>query len=75
MGSETLPAPQGQALASIIEGILGQEVPLQKYASGAALGALLSASGIGGLYARFAGDERLKNVPRGGSLVTFTLVE
>ena len=32
------------------------------------------ASGIGGLYSRFAGDERLKNVPKGGSLITFALV-
>lgn len=33
------------------------------------------ASGIGGLYARFAGDERLKNVPKGGTLMTFGLVD
>jgi putative OPT family oligopeptide transporter len=49
MGSAELPAPQGQALASIIQGILGGDVPLDKYAAGAGLGALLSASGIGGL--------------------------
>lgn len=49
LGSEKLPAPQGQALASMIDGILGGNVPIQKYLSGAALGALLSASGIGGL--------------------------
>ena len=49
MGSEQLPAPQGQALASVIEGILGGDVPVQKYLAGAGLGALLSASGIGGL--------------------------
>lgn len=49
MGSERLPAPQGQALASMIQGILGGEVPLQKYIAGAGLGALLSASGVGGL--------------------------
>lgn len=49
LGSERLPAPQGQALASMIKGILGGEVPLQKYIAGAGLGALLSASGIGGL--------------------------
>jgi len=49
LGSQRLPAPQGQALASMIEGILGGEVPLQKYVAGAGLGALLSASGIGGL--------------------------
>ncbi len=49
LGSAELPAPQGQALASVIQGILGGDVPLAKYASGAGLGALLSASGIGGL--------------------------
>ncbi len=49
LGSDQLPAPQGQALASVIEGILGGDVPRDKYLSGAALGALLSASGIGGL--------------------------
>jgi len=49
LGSEDLPAPQGQALASVIEGILGGDVPMDKYAAGAGLGALLSASGIGGL--------------------------
>jgi putative OPT family oligopeptide transporter len=49
IGSEKLPAPQGQALASVIQSILGGEVPLDKYISGAGLGALLSASGIGGL--------------------------
>jgi putative OPT family oligopeptide transporter len=49
LGSERLPAPQGQALASMIDGILGGDVPVQKYVAGAGLGAVLSASGIGGL--------------------------
>ncbi len=49
MGSERMPAPQAQALASTISGILGGDVPVEKYAAGAGLGALLSASGIGGL--------------------------
>ncbi|MHC4889948.1 MAG: OPT family oligopeptide transporter [Planctomycetota bacterium] len=49
LGSTKLPAPQGTALAQTIKGILGGEVPLQKYIAGAGLGALLSASGIGGL--------------------------
>jgi putative OPT family oligopeptide transporter len=49
LGSDQLPAPQGQALASVIEGILGGDVPRDKYLTGAGLGALLSASGIGGL--------------------------
>ncbi len=49
LGSDQLPAPQGQALASVIQGILGGDVPRDKYLTGAGLGALLSASGIGGL--------------------------
>lgn len=49
LGSPRLPAPQGSALASMIEGILGGDVPLEKYIAGAGLGALLSATGIGGL--------------------------
>ena len=49
LGSDRLPAPQGQALASMVNGILGGDVPLQKYLAGAGLGGLLSASGIGGL--------------------------
>ena len=43
LGSDRLPAPQGQALASIIEGILGGDVPLDRYIAGAAIGAVLSA--------------------------------
>jgi putative OPT family oligopeptide transporter len=49
LGSERLPAPQASALANMVEGILGGEVPVHKYIAGAGLGALLSASGIGGL--------------------------
>ncbi len=49
MGSDDLPAPQGAALAAVIQGILGGDVPVDKYLSGAGLGALLSASGIGGV--------------------------
>jgi uncharacterized oligopeptide transporter (OPT) family protein len=49
MGSDRLPAPQGMALASVIQGVLGGDVPIQKYAAGAGLGAILSATGIGGL--------------------------
>ncbi len=48
LGSERLPAPQGQALASMIDGIMGGDVPAEKYAAGAVLGAILSAV-IGGL--------------------------
>ncbi len=49
LGGEKYSAPQGQALASMIDGILGGDVPTNKYLAGTALGALLSASGIGGL--------------------------
>ncbi len=49
LGSEDLAAPQGTALAGVMEGILGADVPTDKYLAGAGLGALLSASGIGGL--------------------------
>lgn len=48
LGSAELPAPQGQALASMVEGILGGDVPTEKYVAGAVLGGLLSAL-IGGL--------------------------
>ena len=40
LGSDQLPAPQGQALASMITGIQGGEIPLAKYIAGAAMGAL-----------------------------------
>jgi len=49
LGSPELPAPQATALAETMSAILGGEVPVHKYAAGAGLGALLSASGIGGL--------------------------
>lgn len=49
LGGDKYPAPQGQALASMIAGITGGEVPTLKYLAGAGLGAVLSASGIGGL--------------------------
>lgn len=49
LGSDRLPAPQASALAETMQAILGGQVPLQKYIAGAGLGALLSASGIGGL--------------------------
>ncbi len=49
IGSDDLPAPQGAALASLIQAILGGDVPMDKLLSGAGLGALLSASGIGGV--------------------------
>jgi putative OPT family oligopeptide transporter len=49
LGGARYPAPQATALASIIDGIQGGSVPTLKYLSGAGLGALLSASGVGGL--------------------------
>ena len=48
LGSDKLPAPQAQALASTIDGIMGGDVPTQKYAAGAVLGGILSAL-MGGL--------------------------
>jgi len=61
LGSDALPAPQGQALASMITGITGGDIPLQKYVAGASLGALLSLAqpGLGitvglGFYLPFA---------------------
>ncbi len=42
LGSDKLPAPQGQVLASMVNGIVGGDVPAQKYLAGAGLGALLS---------------------------------
>ncbi len=47
LGSDALPAPQGQALASMVSGVLGGDVPIAKYVAGAALGALLSATSGG----------------------------
>jgi putative OPT family oligopeptide transporter len=49
LGGERFPAAQGQALASVLTGITGGDVPTAKYIAGAGLGAMLSASGIGGL--------------------------
>ncbi len=48
LGSEALPAPQAQALASTIDGIMGGDVPTEKYIAGAILGGILSAF-MGGL--------------------------
>jgi uncharacterized oligopeptide transporter (OPT) family protein len=48
LGSAKLPAPQATALASTIDGIMGGDVPTQKYAAGAVLGGVLSAF-MGGL--------------------------
>ncbi len=47
LGSDKLPAPQGQALASMVNGIIGGDIPTQKYLAGAGLGALLSLASPG----------------------------
>lgn len=47
LGSSRLPAPQGQALAAMIDGVLGGNVPIEKYIAGAGMGALLSAASAG----------------------------
>ncbi len=47
LGTDQLPAPQGQALAGMVDGILGNDVPIEKYVAGASLGALLSVAGGG----------------------------
>jgi putative OPT family oligopeptide transporter len=47
LGSDKLPAPQGQALASMVTGIIGGDVPTEKYIAGAGLGALLSLASPG----------------------------
>jgi putative OPT family oligopeptide transporter len=49
IGSEKLPAPQAQALASVTEGILNDNVPAYRYTAGAGLGLLLALSGLGGI--------------------------
>lgn len=42
LGSDKLPAPQGQALASMVNGVMGNDIPVDKYIAGASMGALLS---------------------------------
>ncbi len=61
MGSDALPAPQGVALASVVDGILGGNIPFDQYLAGALMGALLTATqgGLGitvglGFYLPFA---------------------
>jgi putative OPT family oligopeptide transporter len=49
LGSDRLPAPQGEALASMVEGIVSDDVPTHRYLAGAGLGAALSFSGLGGI--------------------------
>ncbi|MFT5784477.1 MAG: putative OPT family oligopeptide transporter, partial [Candidatus Krumholzibacteriia bacterium] len=49
LGTEALPAAQATALASVMEGIVGGDVPAFRYAAGAGLGTILSFSGLGGI--------------------------
>ncbi|UCF23022.1 MAG: OPT/YSL family transporter, partial [Ralstonia sp.] len=49
LGSDKLPAPQGTALATVVDGIVSGDVPTWRYAAGAGLGAMLAFSGLGGI--------------------------
>jgi putative OPT family oligopeptide transporter len=49
IGSETLPAPQATALATVMDGILNDNVPVYRYVAGSGLGFLLAISGLGGI--------------------------
>jgi uncharacterized oligopeptide transporter (OPT) family protein len=49
LGSPALPAPQGEALASMIESVTSGNVPLYRYGAGAGLGLVLAMSGLGGI--------------------------
>jgi putative OPT family oligopeptide transporter len=49
LGSDKLPAPQGAALASMIEGVVGGNVPSWRYVAGGGLGLMLAFSGFGGI--------------------------
>lgn len=48
-GSKELPAPQGEALASMVGGIVGGDVPTFRYIAGGGLGLILALSGLGGI--------------------------
>jgi len=49
IGSAALPAPQATALATVMEGIMNDNVPSYRYSAGAGLGFLLAISGLGGI--------------------------
>ena len=48
-GSSKLPAAQAVALASVIEGIVGGNIPEYRYFAGMGLGLLVALSGLGGI--------------------------
>ncbi len=49
IGSDKLPAPQATALASVVDGIMSDDVPSYRYTAGGGLGLLLAFSGLGGI--------------------------
>ncbi|MBL8892331.1 MAG: OPT/YSL family transporter [Planctomycetaceae bacterium] len=49
IGSEALAAPQATALATVMDGILNDNVPVYRYVAGSGLGFLLATSGLGGI--------------------------
>jgi uncharacterized oligopeptide transporter (OPT) family protein len=49
LGSKHLPAPQGEALASMVQSIVSDDVPTYRYVAGAGLGGALAFSGLGGI--------------------------
>ncbi len=49
IGSDKLPAPQATALASVVDGIMSDDVPVYRYVAGGGLGLLLAFSGLGGI--------------------------
>jgi uncharacterized oligopeptide transporter (OPT) family protein len=49
IGSARLPAAQATALAGVIEGIIGGDVPAFRYGAGAGIGGLMAMSGLGGI--------------------------
>lgn len=49
IGSERFPAPQANALASVTDAILNDDVPAYRYVAGGGLGLMLAMSGLGGI--------------------------
>ena len=49
LGSKALPAPQSTALAQVVGGIFGGDLPVDRYLAGAGMGLVLALSGLGGL--------------------------
>jgi putative OPT family oligopeptide transporter len=49
LGSDKFSAPQGKALASMIDAIVSGNSPAYRYSAGAGLGLLLAVSGLGGI--------------------------